>query len=111
MRSLNTFQATVSLGLKEGYEGAEHSLAEVEEVCQKYCDEVKTAVTITPTKFIYVGGSEQGCLIGFINYPRFPDKEPAIKNKAIALAKILKTRFNQYRISVVCTDKTYLIED
>jgi hypothetical protein len=29
-------------------------------------------VTIEPTTFIYTGGEEDGFVVGFVNYPRFP---------------------------------------
>lgn len=111
MRQVNTFQATICLGLREGYDGAEHSVAEVEEICQEFCNNNKVAVTVTPTKYIYVGGHEKGCFIGFINYPRFPEDKEAIRDKAIELARILRKHFNQFRVSVMCSDKIFLIED
>ena len=29
-------------------------------------------VTVTPTKYVYTDGEEDGVIVGIINYPRFP---------------------------------------
>ena len=76
-----------------------------------YCDEVKLGVTFTKTEFIYVNGNEPGVIIGLINYPRFPDTNQNIKDKAFELAKKLMVELNQNRCSVVCSDKTYMFEN
>jgi hypothetical protein len=110
LKEIITYQAIISLGLREQYTDKYHSIDEVKYICQKYCNEVGLCVTITPTHFIYTNGSEEGCFIGLINYPRFPSTSEEILNKVISLAEILKDKFNQLRVSVVCSDKTYMIE-
>ena len=111
MKIVDTYQAVISLGLKEGYEGKTHKIKEVYQTCQEYCNTAKLAVTITPTTFIYVDGSEDGCLVGLINYPRFPSTPEDIKDRSIHLAVLLMTKFKQNRVSVICTDKTYMLEN
>jgi hypothetical protein len=111
MKTENTFQSTISLGLTEGYDGVEHRIEEVYDVCREYCDRVKLAVTVTPTKFIYVNGSEFGCFVELINYPRFPSTEYDITVNALDLATILMKKFQQQRVSVICTNKTYMLEE
>jgi hypothetical protein len=111
MKTVDTFTATINLGLKERYDGATHSIKEVESICQEYCNKIGLSVTITPVKFIYTNGNEDGCAVGFINYPRFPSDNETITKHAISIGKILLKEFNQFRISIVCTNKTYLIEE
>jgi len=110
MKTLKTFKVKIYVGLQEGYNGDVHPIGDVELVCREYCDAVGLAVTVTPTKFIYTGGSEDGCIVGLINYPRFPDTQESIKIHSINIAKILMERLNQKRISIVCTDETTLLE-
>jgi len=109
--SVRTFTVTIWLGLKKGYMGPTYTLEEVEKVCQDYCDIVGLCVSITPTRFIYTKGNENGCAIGLINYPRFPADPGQIKSKAYELAEKLKERFGQYRVTVVSDDETFMIGD
>lgn len=116
-KSLPTFRAEIFLGLRESYyhpnsnlRSIIHSIKEVEDICQSFINDIKWAVTVTPTKFIYVDGQEEGCIVGIIQYPRFPLSETEILSRTFKLAKLLKEKMNQERCSVVCTDKSYLIE-
>ena len=110
MKIIPTFEAKISLGFREGYTDIVHSIDEVKEICQKYCNEVGLCVTITPTNFVYVDGQEEGCFIGLINYPRFPTTSDYISKTALELAQIFLEKFKQLKISVICNDKTYMIE-
>jgi hypothetical protein len=106
----STFEAKISLGFREGYTNIIHSLDEVKKICQQYCNEVGLCVTITPTNFVYVNGQEEGCFIGLINYPRFPTASDYILKTALDLAQIFLEKFKQLKVSVICNDKTYMIE-
>ncbi len=110
IKEVNTYQATISLGLREQYTNKYHTIDEVMEICQEYCDDIGLCVTITPIHFVYTKGQENGCLIGLINYPRFPSSPEDIYKKAFNLAIILKEKFNQFKVSIICNDKTYMIE-
>lgn len=106
-----TFEAKIMLGLKEGYDGIQHDNGELTYWLQKYCDENSYCVTLTPTTFIYKDGHEEGAIIGLINYPRFPATKKEITLRALEIAAELKKVFNQNRVSVVCNNHTFLIED
>ncbi len=41
-------------------------------------------VTIAPTTYMYHGGIEEGFVVGFINYPRFPS-EPIVLHETASL--------------------------
>jgi hypothetical protein len=111
MKIENTFIATIYVGAKEHYDGTIHSYSEAKEICQKYCDEFPLCVTLKQNEYIYKNGNEVGFEIGLINYPRFPATNDQITQKALDLGKIFKNKFNQYKVSVVCSDKTYMIEE
>jgi hypothetical protein len=69
-------------------------------VCRAYCDEVGACVTLTPTKYIYTGGDEDGLIVGLINYPRFPAESVHIEAKAIELGHRLREALGQESFSV-----------
>ncbi len=111
IKEVKTYTATISVGFREQYTEIYHTINEVKEICQDYCNVIGLCVSITPTYFVYKNGSEDGCFIGLINYARFPSSIEDILDKAINLAKILKDKFNQLRVSIICRDKTYMIEN
>jgi len=109
MTVTKTYHANIYVGLREGYDGTRHFLAEIEDICSEYCDDVGLCVTVTLTTFIYKGGSEGGAVVGIINYPRFPKKPREIRTRAISLAEILRDRLGQIRVTVEFTDETVML--
>ena len=107
---VKTFEAKIFVGLREGYSGSEHAIWEVENICQKYCDEIGLGVTVTPTNFVYTNGNEQGAIIGLIRYPRFDKHPDEIKDITKKLGKLLAVKFCQERFSIVYTDETFTYE-
>lgn len=110
MKIENTLVATIYVGAKEHYDGKLHSYDEAKSILQQYCNENPLCITLKQVDYIYKEGNEMGFEIGLINYPRFPTSPEEITNRAIEIGKIFKENFNQYRVSIVCSDKTYLIE-
>ena len=51
--------------------------------------DVGFCVTVTPTKYIYTGGQEDGVVVGIRNYPRFPSTEEELEGRAIQIAREL----------------------
>jgi len=111
MHSASTYWANIYCGLLPGYVGHSFSVESAYQICQDYCNNVKLGLTVTKTKFIYVGGSEDGIVVGLINYPRFPSTPEQIRIKAIDLANLLKSALMQERVSVVFPDETIMIGD
>ena len=110
MKKCKTYEVKIYLGLQEGYEGSMHNAKAVEDCIEKYC-ECGFCVTVTPLRFIYTGGKENGVMIGIINYPRFPKEESELDLHAIALADKLMKEFKQYRCSIVFPDDTVMCEN
>lgn len=77
----------------------------IEESCRRFCME-GLCVTVTPTKFIYTGGQEDGAEVGLVNYPRFPSTPEAIKSKAQLLAVRMMEECCQLSVLVVAPDGT-----
>lgn len=60
-------------------------------------------VRITKTRFVFGDYSENGWEIGLINYPRNSHSTNDVFEFASALAKHLLVKFDQNRISIICT--------
>ena len=111
-KEVDTYTASIYVGIKRRSTGRLIPASVVENICHDYCDEVGLCVTVTPTKFIYVGGwGEPGVIVGLINYPRFPSTPGEIRNKAIGLAERISVVAHQLKISIVFPDKTVMIEN
>jgi hypothetical protein len=111
MKKTVTFTANIYLGLKHGYSGdAQSSIDDVRQWLQKFCNKVKIGVTLTPTEFVYVDGSEPGVIVGLIQYPRFPRSVEYIRSYAMDIAKGLMDLCHQERVSIVCPDETVMLE-
>lgn len=104
-----TYEVNIWIGLREGYHGKEFPINDLDDICQDYV-KCGLCVTVSPTKFIYTDGSENGVKIGLINYPRFPSTNRAVLNHAIQLAKLLMKTLKQYRCTVMDSTNTYLLD-
>jgi len=109
-----TWQAQIFCGLRRGYEVCSpcQSIEKVYKICRK-CVQQRGGwcVTVTPTKFFYLGGEEDGAIVGIIQYPRFPISHKLLKERTIELAEILRVELGQFRVSVVFPDETIMLEE
>lgn len=110
MKEVESYNVSVFIGLRERYSDHFHSKGELMNLIQDHVDEYPICVNVTECTFVYKDGRELGARIEFINYPRFPITKDEILDRAIILAKILKEKFHQYRVSIVTPEKTYMIE-
>lgn len=111
MKWLFTYDIKIWLGLREQYTTIEHSVTQVYTACQKHCDNVGDCVTVTPTRYIYKNGFEDGVVIQWIRYPRFPMNPLKMQKKALKLANDLMIEFGQFKVCVVTPLKTYMLEN
>src|ERR1700719_217133 len=110
MVEVPTFQATIYVGLQEGYSpGPVHTVDEVIAELRGYTDTEGFCVSVTPVHFVYKGGQEPGVAVGVINYPRFPENNEALIVKALYLARRLGKKFIQVRVSVVFPHETIML--
>lgn len=75
-------------------------------VVRDFCYQEGACFTVTPSKFIYTGGEEDGFAIGLVNYPRFPSEPEALQAKAERLALKLLPACNQRTCLLVGTTVT-----
>lgn len=106
-----TFKATIHVGLKIRDTGEIQSIGKAKAICQKFVDEKGECVSFTPTEYLYTNGGEPGVIIEFIQYPRFIREEFEIANRALSLAEILATELNQYKVTVICPEYTYMLDN
>ena len=107
----DSYNVSLYVGFKNITAVVELPIDLAKSICQEYCDKVGLCVSVTPTFFIYTNGNENGCIIGFINYPRFPQSNGQIFNHAVNVAKLLKEAYYQDRVTLVATDKTLMISE
>lgn len=86
MNTVSTHQVTIWMA---------GDLATAHRVCREHCYAEGACFTITPSKFIYTGGEEDGIAIGLANYPRFPSTYVETHDRARALATKLLSALNQ----------------
>ena len=110
MKTSSTYTATIYVGFRERYTGTVRDIEAARQYIQKVTNEGGLCVTLTPTEFIYKDGSEPGCIVGLINYPRFPQTPEQIRTKATYLADSLMRIYQQLKVSIVFPDETVMLE-
>jgi len=108
---VDTTEIRIYCGLKRMYTGIIYPIDAVYVVLEKYVNEKSWCVSLTPTQYVYKGGTEPGVIIGLINYPRFPASPDIILQHAFDIAKLLMYELFQYRVTVVTNTKTYMLSN
>lgn len=103
-----TSWANIYLGLLEMPTKIQHTIAEVRYFLEDVCNhgEEMLCVSMTPTRYIYPDGGEEGVIIGLINFPVYPKTAEEFEALVLRLAYDLKLKFNQITLSVMFQDKT-----
>lgn len=80
-------------------------VTEAERICRTFvmCG---LCVNVTPTNYLYTGGSETGVIVELINYPRFPSSPEDIRNQAENLASSLMFGLCQGSYTIMYPDDT-----
>lgn len=79
--------------------------AVIEQECRAECLREGLCVTVEPTRFIYTGGEETGCVVGLLSYPRFPTTKDSLRKRAEALALRLLAATHQHSVLVVSDEE------
>lgn len=117
MKTCASFNVSIWVGFRERYTNRVHHIEEVRGWLQKYCNETGFCVSLTETEYIYTHGPtsgcvghEPGCVVGIINYPRFPSDAAALRERAIVIAKGLLQLLNQGKVTIAFPDETLMLE-
>ena len=112
MEVLESFNVQIWCGLKDIESGKTKKIKEVERILKNYVNNFSSdCYSLTETKYIYTGGSEDGFVIGLINYPRFERTKEHILNNAIDIAYIIMCKLKQYRVTITTPTKTYMLKN
>ncbi len=103
------YTINIYVGLKCKQTGVIRPIQDAEKIAQKWVDRVGQCVTVTPTRYVYTNGAEDGAIIGFIHYPRFQSDRVKLKSQALELAHELMYGLDQCRVSVDFPDETLML--
>jgi hypothetical protein len=109
MKTVDSFNVQIWVGLREEYSDKIHNIQEVYDICSQICAYPGNCLTVTPTRFIYKEGWEDGVVIGLINYPRFPKEKQRLIYDSWEIAQRLMEEFKQLRVSITTPEKTYTL--
>ena len=111
-----TFTAKLTFGLVRGYSKKRILISEFKtallkaQVSIKERYNVELSVKATRCEVLFLGQTEPSMELQFIQYPKFPQEETALKKAIIALTELIMTKLEQNRVVVVFTDETIMLE-
>lgn len=108
-----TFQASVYVGCREGYDGPEFSKLRLLEAIQEFHEQFpNTKACLRIEACTYIAGKyiEDGWSINVIDYPRFPKDHNTITITMGMLADHLRRSLKQNRVGLVTPKTTFLYE-
>lgn len=111
-KRIPSFNVQIWCGLKNGYSGFEQRIEYVNYlVDQLIVDFGGDCMTVTPTNFRYLDGSENGVVIGYIQYPRFPRTETEIIERAIKVGEELMKNLRQNRVTITTPHESIMLKN
>ena len=115
-KSVESFSATITLGLKYSFSGGpihkEDIYAFIVDFQEKMIQEkgVYLSASISKCFILLSGQREKHLQIKFINYPKSPLKKEELKEYVEKLTRLLMDKFDQKRIVIEFSDETVMFE-
>jgi len=81
-------------------------ISHAKQIVRRFCKNDPSCVTVTATTYVYAGGAEEGFVVAFRNYPRFPSVSGSLAAKADLLAEMLRKELAQNSSMVVSESGT-----
>lgn len=106
-----SFNAQIWCGLRAGYTDYYHTIAEANKIISEYVNDKRWCVTVTPTHYHYVDGSEPGFVVGIIQYPRFEYIENEIIDRMTELATKLMIQLQQNRVTITTPTHSIMLSN
>lgn len=106
LKSTDTFWAEIYCGRKVLYSDALVPMKLVRRLVLDHVTQAGFGVTVTPTEFFYRDSIEEGVIIGLCNYPNAPTHPETVRERALALAELLRSSLAQARVTVMFPDET-----
>jgi hypothetical protein len=118
MNSVNckTFTAQITIGLFRGYSNKSISVPEFKKALLKAQEniniqcKIKLSAKLTICEILFLGQEEPSVDLQFIQYPKFPQEESALKKATLELAEQLMAELEQNRVVIVFADETIMLE-
>jgi hypothetical protein len=111
-----TFTAQITIGLFRGYSNKSISMPEFKKALLKAQKNIKTRYNIelsaklTLCEILFLGQEEPSVDLQFIQYPKFPQEESALKKAIVDLMEQLMAELEQNRVVIVFSDETIMLE-
>lgn len=105
INSVPNLEVLIYMALPDAsYPDRRRPMAEVEQICGKFCDDVGLCVSIDKTTYVYSGGKERGFIVRLINYGRFPTDHRSLQALAETLAAMLQQDLQQESYTIIGYD-------
>ena len=111
-----TFSAQITIGLVRGYTKKSISVPEFKKALLKAQEniniqyKIKLSAKLTHCEILFLGQEEPSVDLQFIQYPKFPQEESALKKAILDLTEQLMEALNQNRVVIVLSDETIMVE-
>ena len=113
---IESFQATITIGLEVGYSKKTYSKEFLIKTLQIYQQKridsanIYLSTSVSECNIILSGQNEPHLKLDFINYPKFPLNIEIFKKEIIDLGTYLLNKMQQNRTVIIFTDETYMLE-
>ena len=111
-----TFNAQITIGLFRGYSNKSISVPEFKKALLKAQEnikiqcKIKLSAKLTMCEILFLGQEEPSVDLQFIQYPKFPQEESALKKAIVELTEQLMAELEQNRVVIVFADETIMLE-
>jgi len=111
-----TFTAKATIGLARGYSKKRISVSEFKKALLQAQERIKVqqqialSAQLTRCEILFLGQEEPAMELQFIQYPKFPQQEAALKEAITALVQLMMLALEQNRVVIVFTDETLMLE-
>ena len=111
-----TFSAQITIGLVRGYTKKSISVPEFKKALLKAQEniniqyKIKLSAKLTRCEILFLGQEEPSVDLQFIQYPKFPQEESALKKAIMDLTEQLMEALDQNRVVIVLSDETIMLE-
>ncbi|HRA72935.1 MAG TPA: hypothetical protein PLB11_08935 [Flavobacterium sp.] len=111
-----TFTARITIGLTRMYSGKSIALPAFKKallIAQEAIQaqyKIELSAKLSACEILFLGQDEPSIELEFIQYPRFPQEESALKKAIVELTQLMMLELEQNRVVIVFSDETLMLE-
>lgn len=111
-----TFTAKATIGLYRGYSNKRISVSEFKRALLHAQESIQAqhqialSGQVSRCEILFLGQEEPAMELQFIQYPKFPHEESALKKAITTLIQLLMLELEQNRVVIVFTNETLMLE-